>query len=361
MDTPAISLVDKTRPTESVDELSHSKSHSKRFSKRWARDELIKRKYAKWQPQNLNVPEESSASRRSSRRSSVGRCQDGRRSGISTGRNSLQEVDTVDFATSDQENGNGASIANVDTDNNNGDGSDQDENKPTRELDILYENQRGWFIFGIPLYSHGSLLNFDPSAWVTQELKDSPVNITNAQLPDPSWEWVWHTWYVDMSGDIDEQGWQYSWSFSSTAWHGTHPWFHSFVRRRRWVRMRAKKASERSKRGRSGFEKAHMLNEDYFTIHSSREREATAASSIAPTQLSSNYLSRASTKVAEDVAAFEEIPNIPTLMYAIRVAIVDREKIEALKKFIDNGGEELYYLNERVCRLSQDLTDLCTN
>ncbi len=70
------------------------------------------------------------------------------------------------------------------------------------EIDVLYENQRGWFFFGIPLYSHSSLLNFDPAPWINKDGRDSAVNITNAQVPDPGWEWAWKSWYVDMSQRI---------------------------------------------------------------------------------------------------------------------------------------------------------------
>jgi hypothetical protein len=312
-----ISLVDRTAPSQqSDDELAQSAGPSSRVSRYWTR----KPKYAKWQRPKTGTDATSSQTPEA---------------GGSVNGASGDGVNTVDFATSDQGNGNG----------NGSSGPNQpDHIKPIRELDILYENQRGWFLFGIPLYSQGSLLNFDPSAWVTQELKDSAVNITNAQLPDPSWKWAWHTWYVDMSGDVDEHGWQYSWSFSSSAWHGAHPWFHSFVRRRRWVRLRVKK--ERAPRGRSGFEKAHMLNQDYFTIHP--RREGTITSSAARASLSSDYLSRATTKVDEGVGGLEEIGDIPTLMSAFRVAIVDREKMEALKRFIQDGGEELYYLDGKV-------------
>jgi hypothetical protein len=225
-----------------------------------------------------------------------------------------------------------------------------EEPKILSELDILYENQRGWFFFGIPLYSHSSLLNFDPSAWMTQDKRASAVNITNAQVPDPSWEWAWRTWYVDMSGDVDEQGWQYAFSFSSSQWHGTHPWFHSFVRRRRWVRLRTK-ISERRHRGRSEFERAHMLNEDYFTIHSSKVPSREQSVAGLP-RVESGFLSRVGSKVEE--MHMEEIGDIPSLLHALKQTSIDRERIDALKKFIEEGGEELYYLNDKV-RMALDL------
>ncbi|KAL4979324.1 hypothetical protein BDW66DRAFT_128205 [Aspergillus desertorum] len=219
--------------------------------------------------------------------------------------------------------------------------------KPGSELDILYENQRGWFFFGIPLYSSQSLLNTDSAPWVNASGKRSFVDITNAQVPDPSWEWAWKTWYVDMSGDVDEQGWQYAFSFSrSSSWHGTHPFWHSFVRRRRWVRLRVKKDStERNRRSRTGLEMAHTLNEDYFTIHSAVKQKRGSSSERASMATSAKLGKAAMDKQEDDR---EEIRNVPTLMHAIKAAIVDREKIDAVRKFVEEGGEELYYLEGKI-------------
>jgi hypothetical protein len=44
----------------------------------------------------------------------------------------------------------------------------------------------------------------------------------------------------------------------------------------------------------------------------------------------------------------DEIGDIPTLMHALKLASIDRERIDALKKFIEEGGDELYYLNDKV-------------
>ena len=222
-------------------------------------------------------------------------------------------------------------------------------------IDVLYENQRGAWFCGLPLFSSASLLNFDPAAWVNANGKASPVNVTNAQTPDPSWQWAWPTWYVDMSQDVDEEGWQYSIMFRrATVWHGTHPWFHSFVRRRRWVRMRRKarkrQAHEHASEGRRAAEtsrEGHLLNADYFTIHPTKtaERGSMYAASMART-LSSNRLNLRTTEIADEPP--EEIDSLQTLFHALRAARVDREKINIVLQFLDQGGQDIYYLSEQM-------------
>ena len=215
------------------------------------------------------------------------------------------------------------------------------------EVDILYENQRGSFFCGIPLYSSKSLLNFDPSPWQTAEFKDSPVNITNAQVPDPTWVWAWRSWYVDMSHDVDEEGWEYSFSFrQGFSWHGAHPWFHSFVRRRRWLRKRVRMHPHTSRGTKGSMKNAHMLNADYFTIHALRDRSR--ASSVDGTVTNrSSYVS--SNHVESDTDQENgDITNIGELMRRLRKATVDRTKVEAVKNFLEHGGEELVYLPDRM-------------
>ncbi|KAJ6152446.1 hypothetical protein N7497_006765 [Penicillium chrysogenum] len=349
--SPSISLVDNTAPQQPTGEGSTRRtstlnqgSLTKHLSRASVQSQLKKRKYAKWQPDRLGIAPgtNDSPSRESSqvRGDSISASSRGEGSG---GR----DVETADFAPS-----------RVSTNNANGSGSGSDQvngvgdqtnggedTKSRSEMDVLYENQRGWFFFGVPRYSHSSLLNFDPSPWMTQDRRASPVNITNAQLPDPSWEWTWKTWYVDMSGDTDEQGWQYSFSFASSSWHGTQPWFHSFVRRRRWVRLRTK-VHPRRNLGRSDFEKSHMLTEDYFTIHSSKVRSREQSTTELP-RVESGFLNQASMTVDEE-SHVDEIGDIPTLMNALKLASIDRERIDALKKFIEEGGDELYYLNDKI-------------
>jgi hypothetical protein len=214
----------------------------------------------------------------------------------------------------------------------------QSEQRPTTSdshIDILYENQRGWFVFGIPLFSSRALWNFrvDPAPWQDAHFKPSAVNITNAQVPDPSWVWDWKSWYVDMSLDVDEEGWQYSLMFKRSAWHGNHPWFHSFVRRRRWLRKRIKqrlppKTKENAKERMFG---------DTFSIGTTPGVTRSATLGTSSGLLDSNPQS-----------VDEEVRDIATLMRKLKRAAIDREKVVYIHKFIDDGGEELHYLAEQV-------------
>lgn len=208
-------------------------------------------------------------------------------------------------------------------------------------LDILYENQRGIFFFGIPKYSSSSLLPTDPMPWLNAQFRSSAVDIRNAQVPDPSWTWAWKSWYVDMSRDVDEEGWEYSFNFQGRfAWHGNHPWFHSFVRRRRWLRMRKRKELHRHTK-----EKAHELTAEYFTIHPKTLRPASENLSRA----ASIDLLRLQRELEEEIELERmEISDIGSLRRALKQARVDREKLMAVRRFVDSGGEELYYLSDRM-------------
>lgn len=206
-------------------------------------------------------------------------------------------------------------------------------------IDILYENQRGAFFFGIPMFSSSSLLNFDPKPWQNSAFRTSPSDIRNAQVPDPSWDWAWKSWYVDMSRDVDEEGWEYSFSFQKGfAWHGNHPWFHSFVRRRRWLRKRVRRdMSHKTK------ERGHELNADYFTIHPRTLRDPSPNRSLTYSALRARGFQYEEPDVHE-----VDIPDIGTLITMVRKAAVDREKLVAVRKFVDQGGDELYYLSKRM-------------
>ena len=90
------------------------------------------------------------------------------------------------------------------------------------EFDVLYENQRGLLVFGIPKFSPRTLFQWDPSPWTSSDGKRSAYNIANAQLPDPSWEWAYQEWFIDMTGDVYEAGWQYSGNFGRRFWPNVH-------------------------------------------------------------------------------------------------------------------------------------------
>ncbi|KAL9072676.1 MAG: hypothetical protein Q9157_005010, partial [Trypethelium eluteriae] len=260
-------------------------------------------------------------------------------------------------------------------------------------VDILYENQRGTFLFGVPFFSSNSLLQLDPTAWQTCDptdhrspsdtvtdqpksqpspstnskspqqkrahqplLRPSPVDITNAQVPDPCWEWGWPSWYVDMAHDVDEEGWEYSFSFGtppyrSYGWHGSQkPWWHAFVRRRRWIRMRRRKhvhradgsivGGEAGVKGEKEGHRAPMPNSEYFTVQSPGNKGE--AGSVAQTSATGKWFPQHQEGEVED----EEIADIAALMKKLKKAAIDREKIRAVKRFLKDGGEDIYYLAE---------------
>ncbi|EED23897.1 conserved hypothetical protein [Talaromyces stipitatus ATCC 10500] len=335
-----IDLVDNTKSQQpSEQDLSRSETRSSYFQLKQkltrdsVRNELQKRKYAKWQRERLGAPDPESRSQSLSRTTTKNTTP-----GTPMPSKGFDNVDILNIAPVQTE---ATNILKT-----------EENPEASSELEVLYENQRGWFLFGIPFYSSRSLLQFDPPAWVDKEYRVSPVNITNTQVPDPSWEWAWPTWYVDMSDDVDEEGWQYSFSFiPKSGWHGTHPWFHSYVRRRRWVRLRVKKKYARLKNGvdQTDFRMAHMLNEDYFTIHSQNLNSVDP--SIAPptaADVPSSSFSRQWVGDSPERHVEDSIENIPALLEAMKNAIVDRKKIEALRKFLAQGGEELYYLPDKV-------------
>ena len=217
-------------------------------------------------------------------------------------------------------------------------------------MDVLYENQRGLFLFGYPLYSSRSLLNFDPSPWTNAEFQDSPVDIRNAQVPNPTWVWSWKRWYVDMTDDVDEEGWMYSLSFAKKfSWHGTHPWFHSAVRRRRWLRQRVKTNATRHQ----AEIQAHEMAQDYFTIHSTR-REESRGSSVergGPGTAAgrSSMLSSGRWEMeGESSSEEEDITNVATLLKEMKKTTVDRKKLDAVKNFVEVGGDEVSFLPTEV-------------
>ena len=332
----AISLVDTTKPRENLEEEGSSPSSaiprsdsgtllSRQWTKGGLQKQLAQRKYAKYQEGKGDNSGSLAESGDESGNIEVRTSQEGepRKDNERTGR--LR--DRIPFKKK---------------------AKTKAREKVDTFIDVLYENQRGSFFCGVPLYSSNSLLNFDPSPWQTANFKDSAVNITNFQLPDPSWVWDWKTWYVDMSHDVDDEGWEYSFSFSNVySWHGTHPFLYSFVRRRRWLRRRVRIHPHTADGRKNSMKNAHLLNEDYFTIHAkkgSRSRESSA-------DRSTNNRSSIMPDVKGDDEAEEdngEIGDISALMAALRRSRVDREKIAAVKMFLEQGGDELFYLAEKM-------------
>ncbi|WFD06363.1 hypothetical protein MVES1_001708 [Malassezia vespertilionis] len=95
--------------------------------------------------------------------------------------------------------------------------------------DILHENQRGIVLFGIKKhFSSEVLFVTDPSPWTDATGANTALDTTTMQVPDPSWEWVQPFWMVDMTGDTDEDGWQYSGSFTGLkVWQRSIHFSHS--------------------------------------------------------------------------------------------------------------------------------------
>ncbi|KAI4257338.1 MAG: hypothetical protein LQ352_001688 [Teloschistes flavicans] len=331
----AINLVDTTKPKvddaqASSDDAPESSgaSLSRRWTKGTLRRELAKRKYAKWQQDKSHAEDIEP--------SEVNPNQD------------AQDVSVTFSRADDKVSPSKNRLAAKRAARSKEGSTPKPASSPDSVIDILYENQRGWFLFGIPLYSANSLLNLDPAAWQTSDFKDSAVNITNAQVPDPSWEWAWRTWYVDMSHDVDEEGWEYSFSFQSRfAWHGSHPWFHSFARRRRWLRKRAKRHSSNITGGKGTLKDSHHLNADYFTIHGAKRDRSPESSQEATLAHRSSYTGYDGHESDSDEDV-NDIPNVVALLAVLKKASVDREDIAAVRTFLAQGGEELHYLADKM-------------
>lgn len=204
-------------------------------------------------------------------------------------------------------------------------------------IDILYENQRGGFLCGIPLFSCKALGNLDPPPWTNYAHKSSPTDITTAQVPDPSWEWAWPDWRINHDEGADEDGWDYSFAFyKKFSWHKAR-WYNSFVRRRVWIRKRVQKGA--------GYisEDPHMLNPEYFSIRPSSE----LARDRSPSRASSRGGSRLSMSTANmDSVEKPVIEHADDLLRVLRASRIDREKIEAVDNYLDNAQEDLGGLEE---------------
>jgi hypothetical protein len=207
--------------------------------------------------------------------------------------------------------------------------------EPESTVDILYENQRGGFLCGIPLFSAQALGSLDPPPWTNAAFKPSATDITNAQVPDPSWQWAWKEWVINRQEGLDEDGWEYSFAFSKNfSWHGPHYW-NSFVRRRAWIRKRVKK--------QSGYQDDDEgMNSRYFTIRPPSTSRSRASSQDGSRRYRNSMHS--SRRGVDDEAITGDIENAHTLMRVLRACRIDREKMEAVENFIEHGEAELHHL-----------------
>lgn len=199
-------------------------------------------------------------------------------------------------------------------------------------IDILYENQRGGFLCGRPLFSSAALGTLDPPAWTNGFHKPSPTSIATAQVPDPAWEWSWPEWHINMQEGVDEGGWEYSFAYSKKfSWHRAR-WYNSFVRRRAWTRKRVKKKDEEQSTD------PHMLNGDYFNV---RPASIIRSHHSQPSLANSRVPSRTSLSGASSAGEMEQvrpsIDDIETLLQTLRFARIDREKLEATGNYLENA------------------------
>ncbi|KAI4864300.1 hypothetical protein F4820DRAFT_338072 [Hypoxylon rubiginosum] len=210
--------------------------------------------------------------------------------------------------------------------------------EPETAIEILYENQRGGFLCGIPLFASAALGNLDPPPWTNSFHKPSPTDIYTAQVPDPSWEWAWPEWRVnhDEETQADSDGWEYSFMFSKKfSWHGPK-WYSSFVRRRTWIRRRIKKAF--------GYEaNGPIMGPDYFSVVPSKDAERGSVGQ--PIVRASRDIGRG------DEDETEAKPNITTtdeLMAVLRRSRIDRERLDAAENYIENCSDELQNLQDHM-------------
>ncbi|KAI5295466.1 hypothetical protein KEM52_001288 [Ascosphaera acerosa] len=207
-------------------------------------------------------------------------------------------------------------------------------------MDVLYENQTGVWVLGRPYFSErpGHVPTWTT---VTYQPAEPP---SSAAVPDPSWEWAWPTWYIDMSSDVDENGWQYSLSFSERfCWHGNHPWFHSFVRRRKWLRLRVKRGEgQRVLRKQEREGSRHQAQLDRLLYEPVQSRE------ILPDE--TGWLTG---KPRDYEKLRQTVSDLPALLRYLKDTVVDREKLNAIDKYLDQDSEDQEGLPGRMHEVMQ--------
>jgi len=85
-----------------------------------------------------------------------------------------------------------------------------------------------------------------------------PLLVLDSRKGGKSFTWKQDRWYVDMRGDVDQEGWEYAFYWNGRRrwcggnWHGQARFVHSWVRRRKWVRELIR--TPKRKRNESGKE-----------------------------------------------------------------------------------------------------------
>ncbi|KAF9898024.1 hypothetical protein BX616_004593, partial [Lobosporangium transversale] len=202
------------------------------------------------------------------------------------------------------------------------------------EYDFLYQHQRGAFFLGTPKFSSKSLLPIDPDEWTNEKFEISAMNISNYVVPDPSWEWVHKSWLVDMTGDVDEDGWEYAMAFHGSSWHGNYEVFRSFARRRRWIRLRKRKGKTLQKPCPLP-ERTYPTSVD-FSTWTKRDMDG---SSPFP---------------SDDIASNDDDPHTQTkpvdLYKVLKKARSDREKLAYIAQYVVRYPGQLNEIEQRLDR-----------
>lgn len=236
-------------------------------------------------------------------------------------------------------------------------------------LDVIYENQRGMFVFGHPFFSSNSLLNFDRKPWTTLDNKAAPGDPQSYPLPNTNWQWAWKYWYIDMSGDVDDHGWSYSWFFRSKRWHGSHVWLHSWVRRRRWIRVRKAREFNKSEAITGRLERPIKIHDSLLEAKQRGDAHR-AKKNVVTNSAAHDFMHAKYSVLVESAASAASWGDFWDVFTACRL---DRERtavivtcirnpmnVGALKRLSDNPSEAIdqYQFSENVDKLCARVTQL---
>jgi len=108
-------------------------------------------------------------------------------------------------------------------------------------MEYQLESERGFHFMGANRFSPNMRLPRDPARFTSVSGEPLGAQLTDFEVPDDTWVWLWSRWYVDMTADVDDQGWCYAGRFHSVHWAGRHRFLRSFVRQRVWKRPRLKR------------------------------------------------------------------------------------------------------------------------